>query len=859
LTSDQGFTVTSDQDTGLIGFRVHAVGDINNDGLDDFAVSAPFFEDDLTPFPQGTNFIVFGSEDAPGVTNEDGVSVLNLSDFSAVNGVRIIGSDPETDTDALSVTSIGDFNGDGVGDLLVGSPDFFSGRNGQAYVVFGSEMGVGTDDGNGNLILDVSTLTAETGIILDGRFGQNTAFFITEIDDFNGDGFTDIIIGSAGNNFDGSNGSAFIVYGGSNVGELTENNQRVIDLPDLNALQGFEFRGQEDLDNVGFAISSAGDVNGDGLPDIIINTSDAVESSSSAVVIFGVPSVAGEVDGREDPGESLALVQENTTAAFVATSLGEGTVFTLGGDDAALFEINQETGLVSFIEAPDFEAILSDARFSSILNEIDDPEDLEDFGFDLEIMTVNGDLSAIQEVAITVTDVNEFAPEFITDDTLASSNGSFILRATDADGTPIQLIELSQGGLGFDDALSYEITGGADADLFNLEVVSGDSGFAGILSFLSVPAVDMPVDADGDGIYDVELTVSDGELTTTQSLSLTLVEGGADPVFSGPVDFSIDELGETFVGALSAEDPDGAEVGYIIARSDADDSGLFAIDFFTGELSFIETPSFTTPRDMNFDNVYELTVIAVDGSDASFQTVAVTVNDVEFAPTIVTGLQTEFSENGPISLTQFSFNGLLIAQDLDFDDITASITGGADASFFTIVENDFTFREFQGFDLTTEEIFDFENPVDANGDNIYEVEITFSDGVNETVETLEFTIFDVFESPNAPVFTTPSTVQVNEGEQFILNVNADDADGETPTYSITGGDDAFVLFIDSDTGDLSFFDAIRFNQPGDFNDNVYTVEVTADDGSSNQTTQTIVIEVVDVDFAPEFFHFCQCE
>jgi len=850
LTSDQGFTITTEDEDGFIGFRVHTVGDINNDGLDDFSVSAPFFEDDLSPFTQGANFIVFGSEEAPGVEDANGVSVLNLFDFSASTGIRVIGSDPDVTTDALSVSSIGDFNGDGYDDLLAGSPDLFGEGDGEAYIIFGSETGIGTDDGNGNRILDLSTLTADTGIVLEGRSGEATAFFLTGIEDFNGDGFSDVIIGSAGRNFDGSNGSAFIVYGGSNVGELSEGNQRVVALPDLNALQGFEFRGQQDLDNVGLAISTAGDINNDGLPDIIINTSDSVQSSSTAVVIFGVPAV----NGGADDSETLALVQENTTAAFVATSLGEGTIYTLAGDDAALFEINQDTGLVSFIDAPDFEAVLTEERFAEIFNNIDDPEDLEDFGFNLEVLAVNGDVSSVQEVAVTLRDANEFAPEFTVSQDLVTSDGLYFILAEDRDGTPIALADFDSdtNRFVFDDALTYEITGGVDAELFEIEVVDGSSGFAGLLNFIEDPAFDAPVDANGDGIYEVEVSVSDGEFITAQTFNLSVVENVAAPIFTGPDNFTLDEISDAFVSQISGEDPDGTEVIFFLAGgSFASDNEFFNIDFFTGELSFIgdAVPSFINPLDSNGDNVYEVEIAVTDGTFITNQTVTVTVDDVVFAPTLLTGFQTEFSENGFISFSDFGPRGSLITRDFDFDEITGSITGGDDADLFTFTANTFDFGEFQGFDLSSLQAFDFETPLDANGDNVYEIEITLSDGVNETVEILEFTILDVFESLNAPIFTTADTVQVNEGEQFVLTVNADDADDEAPTYSLQGAD-ASLFNINLFTGELNFNFPIRFNQPDDFDDNFYTVEVIANDGTNNLTTQTIEIEVLDIDVAP---------
>ena len=128
-----------------------------------------------------------------------------------------------------------------------------------------------------------------------------------------------------------------------------------------------------------------------------------------------------------------------------------------------------------------------------------------------------------------------------------------------------------------------------------------------------------------------------------------------------------------------------------------------------------------------------------------------------------------------------------------------------------------------------------------------------SDGVNRTVQTVELTITDEFESDNAPVFTTVDTLVVDEGQRFVLEVNADDIDGEIPTYSIVGGDDQFDFNINSATGELNFNFTPDFTSPRDDDrDNIYNVVVEAFDGSGNRTLQTINIEVVDANVAPMF-------
>ena len=133
------------------------------------------------------------------------------------------------------------------------------------------------------------------------------------------------------------------------------------------------------------------------------------------------------------------------------------------------------------------------------------------------------------------------------------------------------------------------------------------------------------------------------------------------------------------------------------------------------------------------------------------------------------------------------------------------------------------------------------------------MDVVVTDGVNRTVETVELTITDEFESDNAPVFTTTDMLVVDEGQRFVLDVNADDADGERSIYSIVGGEDQTDFDIDSETGELSFDFTPNFNFPRDDNrDNIYNVIVEAFDGTGNRTLQTINIEVVDANVAPIF-------
>ena len=177
--------------------------------------------------------------------------------------------------------------------------------------------------------------------------------------------------------------------------------------------------------------------------------------------------------------------------------------------------------------------------------------------------------------------------------------------------------------------------------------------------------------------------------------------------------------------------------------------------------------------------------------------------------------------------------------DLPAQTVTYSISGGNDAGFFTI--------DGATGDLSFLAAPDFEAPADFDGDNVYEVEVTADDNAgNTTPQLISVTVDPV--NDNSPVFTTPAAVNVNENTTFVQTVNATDADqpAQTVTYSISGGNDAGFFTIDGATGDLSFLARPDFETAADFDgDNVYEVEVTADDNAGNTTPQLISVTVTD--------------
>ncbi|MEQ9491964.1 MAG: hypothetical protein RIM72_23530, partial [Alphaproteobacteria bacterium] len=146
---------------------------------------------------------------------------------------------------------------------------------------------------------------------------------------------------------------------------------------------------------------------------------------------------------------------------------------------------------------------------------------------------------------------------------------------------------------------------------------------------------------------------------------------------------------------------------------------------------------------------------------------------------------------------------------------TFSITGGADSSFFALDANT--------GELSFNNPANFESPLDADGNNSYDVEITADDGNGGSdSQSLTITVNDINESPT---ITSNSTPNLDENTTLVTTITATDPDGDIPTFSITGGADSSFFALDANTGELSFNNPANFESPLDADgNNSYDVE-----------------------------------
>jgi Ca2+-binding RTX toxin-like protein len=307
LNGNNGFRLNGIAANDRSGFSVSGAGDVNGDGFDDLIIGSN--QTDLIVGGEiGEAYIVFGRASF-------GAS-LGLGGLSGGNGVRLVGAGPEELT-GFSVSGAGDINRDGFADVIVGAlqadPD---GRTnaGESYVVFGR--------GNLGATLDLGTLNGNNGFTVEGvAAGDQSGVSVSEVGDVNGDGRADFIVGA--NGADGSSGAAYVVFGRGSF-------NATLDLSALNGNNGFRMEGLAPLDTLGFSVSSAGDVNGDGIDDLIVGASRAdlrgADNVGQAYLVYGRTNFGANVDlGRLNGTNGLTIngVSDGDEAGVSVSGAGD--------------------------------------------------------------------------------------------------------------------------------------------------------------------------------------------------------------------------------------------------------------------------------------------------------------------------------------------------------------------------------------------------------------------------------------------------------------------------------------------------------------------------------------------------------
>ncbi len=271
LDGTNGFVLNGELAGTQFGWPVLGAGDINNDGFDDLAIGA-FFAD-FNGDASGRAYVVFGTDEIVSTPFE--VSTLDGSNGFIVDGEAM------DDVLGRSLAAAGDVNGDGIDDLFIGARGALANgsRPGRGYVIFGSTAGFAS-------AFDLSTLDGSNGFVLNGRDPfERSGESVAGGGDVNGDGIDDLIIGAIFADPNGANsGRAHVVFGSSDGFPSS------IDMAGLDGRNGFALNGVMAGDQAGRSVSIVGDVNGDGVDDLMIGASDAGtqgDDSGRSYVVFG--------------------------------------------------------------------------------------------------------------------------------------------------------------------------------------------------------------------------------------------------------------------------------------------------------------------------------------------------------------------------------------------------------------------------------------------------------------------------------------------------------------------------------------------------------------------------------------------
>ncbi len=474
--------------------------------------------------------------------------------------------------DALgtAIASGKDVNGDGIDDLLVGAPGVSpdeTGPVGEAYLVFGASEGLPAT-------FDVASLRAANGgdgtrgVVLKGTSpGDEAGLAVSLVPDMNGDGLAELAVGATVGLNGRDLGRAYVLFGRSTAfpPEIVLNDL----LPEEggDGSTGFVVSGTDADDLLGTSLASAGDMNQDGLGDLLIGAPGAAVSPDSN---------AGE-----------AYVIYGSDAGFPAEIIAADLKSSRGGDGTmgfALLGVNTgaRNGLFgySMADAADVNGDgLDDLVIGAIRRASDAGEiavifgSMEGFGAEFDVRSLlpqEGNDGSLGAVFAGATTGEQAGISLATGDINGDGMGDIVIGAEDSPAGGIQQAGRVYIVLGNEDGFA------PDLNLGSLLVENGGDGSVGVVLNGSTrdgyagSTVVVAADLNGDGVDEV-MTRDRGDGGASSPALSYVVFGSASGL---PTEFELADLRE--------ENGNDGSMGFTVAEADVSDR---IAPFGTGDLN----------------------------------------------------------------------------------------------------------------------------------------------------------------------------------------------------------------------------------------------------------------------------------
>ncbi len=304
--ADAEYAFIGEADDDYAGRAVTGAGDVDGDGLDDLLIGA--YGNDDQGAQAGKAYLVLGG------TLSGALSAADVT-FEGESGGDYAG---------YAIAGAGDVDGDGLDDLLIGAygnDDGGSGSDsaGKAALFLGGALSVGTLD----LSLADSTFLGESD-------EDNAGWSVAGPGDIDGDGLADLLIGARYYDADGTNRGVAYVVAGVATGSTT--------------LSGADHMlyGESDEDLAGWAVAGAGDVDGDGLADLLVSASGDDDGGSEAGRVYLIE--ASSLGGSTSLGSADSFYGEAADDGAGWAVAGAGDVDGDGLDDVLIGAYGNDDG-----------------------------------------------------------------------------------------------------------------------------------------------------------------------------------------------------------------------------------------------------------------------------------------------------------------------------------------------------------------------------------------------------------------------------------------------------------------------------------------------------------------------------------